>query len=363
MNYSKYFNSIFIITTVSLLLSCNSGVKNKEVKGLKNYANFPIGTAIKIKTLSKDTLLQKLQKSNFNSITSASDMKMNSIMPREGFYSWGIVDSIVNYAQKNNQRLFGHNLIWHSSTPNWVQEKALKDSLWLGTFMKEYITEYVTRYKGKVAAWDVVNEGLESHGGNIRKTMWYNAIGKKYIAKAFQYAHEADPDAILFYNDFNIERDTLKLNSTLKMIEELKAEGVPISGLGFQMHIRMDISDEVIANSLRKAVKTGLQIHLSEVDIIFNKHDDTRKGGIQVYEKLTEEMKQEQAKKYKNLVKMYKTIVPKEQQYGITFWDFTDRDTWINGFFNIKDWPTIYDENLKPKPAYFGFLEGLKETL
>jgi endo-1,4-beta-xylanase len=363
MNYSKYFNSIFIITTVSLLLSCNSGVKNKEVKGLKNYANFPVGTAIKIKTLSKDTLLQKLQKSNFNSITSASDMKMNSIMPREGVYSWGIVDSIVNYAQKNNQRLFGHNLIWHSSTPNWVQEKALKDSLWLGTFMKEYITEYVTRYKGKVAAWDVVNEGLESHGGNIRKTMWYNAIGKKYIAKAFQYAHEADPDAILFYNDFNIERDTLKLNSTLKMIEELKAEGVPISGLGFQMHIRMDISDEVIANSLRKAVKTGLQIHLSEVDIIFNKHDDTRKGGIQVYEKLTEEMKQEQAKKYKNLVKMYKTIVPKEQQYGITFWDFTDRDTWINGFFNIKDWPTIYDEKLKPKPAYFGFLEGLKETL
>ena len=363
MNYSKYFNSIFIITTVSLLLSCNSGVKNKEVKGLKNYANFPVGTAIKIKTLSKDTLLQKLQKSNFNSITSASDMKMNSIMPREGVYSWGIVDSIVNYAQKNNQRLFGHNLIWHSSTPNWVQEKALKDSLWLGTFMKEYITEYVTRYKGKVAAWDVVNEGLESHGGNIRKTMWYNAIGKKYIAKAFQYAHEADPDAILFYNDFNIERDTLKLNSTLKMIEELKAEGVPISGLGFQMHIRMDIPNEVIASSLKKAVKTGLQIHLSEVDIIFNKHDDTRNGGIQVYQKLTQEMKEAQAKKYKNLIKMYRTIVPKEQQYGITFWDFTDRDTWINGFFNLKDWPTIYDENLKPKPAYFGVLEGLKETL
>ncbi|WP_087521307.1 endo-1,4-beta-xylanase [Polaribacter sp. SA4-12] len=361
MNYSKYFNSIFIITIVSLLLSCNGSDKKEKLKGLKEHADFPIGTAIKIKTLSKDEKLQKLQISNFNSITSASDMKMNNITPKEGVYSWGIIDSIVGYAHKNNQRLFGHNLIWHSSTPNWVKEKAAKDSLWLGTFMKEYITKYVTRYKGKVAAWDVVNEGLESHGGNVRKTMWYNALGKDYIAKAFQYAHEADPEAILFYNDFNIERDTLKLNSTLKMIKELQAKGVPISGLGFQMHIRMDTPNEVIANSLKKAVKTGLQIHISELDIIFNKHDDTRRGGIQVYEKLTDEMKQEQAKKYKSIVKMYKTIVPKEQQYGITFWDFTDRDTWIKGFFNINDWPTIFDEQLEPKPAYFGFLEGLKE--
>ena len=147
------------------------------------------------------------------------------------------------------------------------------------------------------------------------------------------------------------------------MIKELQAKGVPISGLGFQMHIRMDTPDEVIANSLKKAVETGLQIHISELDIIFNKHDDTRNGGVQIYEKLTEEMKQKQAKKYKNLVKMYKTIVPKDQQYGITFWDFTDRDTWINGFFNLNDWPTIFDKNLKAKPAYFGFLEGLKETL
>ena len=169
MNYSKCVNSICIIITISLLLSCNSDVKKEKLKGLKEYADFPIGTAIKIKTLSKDTKLQKLQKGNFNSITSASDMKMNSIMPKEGVYSWDIIDSIVGYAQKNKQRLFGHNLIWHSSTPKWVQEKASKDSLWLGTFMKEYITKYVTRYKGKVAAWDVVNEGLESHGGKVRE--------------------------------------------------------------------------------------------------------------------------------------------------------------------------------------------------
>lgn len=357
---------IFKFRTLCILLltisnfSCS---KRTDDAGLKAYSTFPIGTAIRINTLLQDSTLQNLQKKNFNSITSASDMKMNRIIDSAGNYNWNRIDKIVDYAQTNNQRLFGHNLIWHSSTPNWVERKAQEDSLWLGTFMKDYINTYVSRYKGKVAAWDVVNEGLESAGSEIRKTMWYNAMGKDYIAKAFNYAHEADPDAILFYNDFNIERDTLKLNATIKMVEELLDANVPISGIGFQMHIRMDIPDETIAYALKKAADTGLQIHLSEVDIIFNRHDDTRGGGIQIYDELTDEMKVDQAEKYKNLVKMYKTIVPKEQQFGITFWDFTDRDTWIKGFFNLKDWPTLYNNELQPKPAYYGFLEGLKEPI
>ena len=361
MHFKIILKLLLTIILITGSYSCNENIQQDNK--LKNNADFPIGTAIRIGTLSKDIELQKLQIQNFNSITSASDMKMNKIMPSEGVFYWDRIDSIVNYAETNNQRLFGHNLIWHSSTPKWVEEKASKDSLWLDSFMKEYITTYVGRYKGKVAAWDVVNEGLESAGGAIRQTMWYKAMGKDYIAKAFTYAHEADPNAILFYNDFNIERDTVKLNATLNLVKELRSQGVPISGIGFQMHIRMDIPDEVIAYSLKKASETGLQIHLSEVDIIFNTHDDTQNGGIQTYNELTDEMKKAQAEKYKSLVKMYRSIVPKDQQYGITFWDFTDRDTWINGFFNMKDWPTIYDENLKPKPAYFGVLEGLKETL
>ncbi|MWW25217.1 endo-1,4-beta-xylanase [Algibacter lectus] len=358
------FNKILKITCVTLLLlvmhACN---KKQKENGLKANAEFPIGTAIKIETLNADFELQDLQKSNFNSITSASDMKMNRIIESEGVYNWSRIDGILNYAQNNNQRLFGHNLIWHSSTPKWVEEKALKDTLWLAGFMKDYITTYVGRYKGKVAGWDVVNEAFESAGGAMRETIWYSVMGKDYIAKAFTYAHEADPNAVLFYNDFNIERDTLKLNATLKLIEDLREKNIPIHGLGFQMHIRMDIPDEVIANALKKAADTGLKIHLSEVDIIFNTHNDTQYGGEQIYTELTDDMKKAQAEKYKNLVIMYRSIVPKAQQYGITFWDFTDRDSWIDGFFSITDWPTIYDDNLQPKPAYFGVLEGLKEEL
>lgn len=359
----RLFKFKYIFTIMAISLFSNALLGQDVDTGLKDHADFPIGTAIRIETLTRDAELQALQKKNFNSVTSASDMKMNRILPKEGEYQWDRVDSILDYAHKNNQRLFGHNLIWHSSTPTWVKQKALKDKKWMAAFMKEYIYTYVGRYKGQVKAWDVVNEGLESAGGAMRETIWYKTLGKDYIAKAFNYAHEADPDAILFYNDFNIERDTVKLKATLDLIQDLRSKGVPISGIGFQMHIRMDIPDEVIANALKKASETGLQIHLSEVDIIFNTHDDTRNGGVQVYNELTEEMKLAQSDKYKNLVRMYRSIVPKEQQFGITLWDFTDRDTWINPFFNLKDWPTIFDRELQPKPAYFGFLEGLKVKL
>lgn len=354
-----------ISLTLALSLASCSKLENKydASKGLKTVADFPIGTAIQINKLLQDPKLKQLEIENFNSITSDRDMKMNRIILSEGEYNWKTVDTILYYAQKNNQRLFGHNLIWHSSTPEWVESKGNKDSIWLAKFMKDYIQTYVGRYKGKVAAWDVVNEAFETQGGTYRKTFWYNNLGKSYIEKAFVYAHEIDPKAILFYNDFNIERDSLKLNAVLEMVKEFKQKGVPISGIGFQMHIRMDTPDELIEKSLKKAAATGLQIHLSEVDIIFNKHNDTKNGGIQIYQEITDEMKKAQAEKYKNLVLIYRKTVPKAQQFGITFWNFNDRDTWINSFFNLKDWPTIFDDKLSPKPAYFGFKDAFEQDL
>jgi len=353
----RILTTYVLICTSLVFTSCS--YKQKLNKGLKNHAEFPIGTAMNIKKILLDKQLQEIQLENFNSITAEDDMKMYNILPVEGKYHWIRTDSILQYAETNNLRLHGHNLIWQESTPAWVKEKALKDSIWFEGFLKDYIHTYVGRYKGKADGWDVVNEGFETKGGNYRKTIWYEVLGEEYIAKAFTYAHEADPSAILFYNDFNIERDTAKLHGVLRMIDKLKTKGVPISGIGFQMHIRMDIPDEIIAYSLKKAAETGLQVHLSEVDIIFNKHDDTENGGIQIYSEITEDQLQDQAEKYKNLVKMYKEIVPKSQQYGITFWGFNDRDTWIRGFFNLMDWPCLFDYNLKPKPAYYGFQEGL----
>ncbi len=343
------------------VISCTDALP--EEKGLKDWSEFPIGGAVNIEAVLEDAKLQQIIKQNFNSLTATNDMKMHHVLDADGTFVWGKVDTLVAFCKKNKQHLFGHTLIWHEATPAWVTEKAVEDSLWLRDFLKEYVTTYVTHCKGDVVAWDVVNAAFESHGGAYRESVWYKVLGKEYIADAFRYAHTADPSADLFYNDYNIERDTIKLHSVLKMITALQKENVPITGIGFQMHLRMDVPDETIAYALKKAADTGLKIHLSEVDIIFNTHNDRKYGGQQQYETLTEEMKQRQANKYKNLVKIYRTTVPKEQQYGITFWDFTDRDTWIRSFFKLKDWPTVFDENLNPKPAYYGFVEGLKEQL
>ncbi|MBX2840228.1 MAG: endo-1,4-beta-xylanase [Flammeovirgaceae bacterium] len=368
MIHLSFKQTIVLASFIILTFSCNKEKEQstdqtiaEETTSLKTVADFPVGAAISIRNIQRDSLAENILNQQFNSITATNDMKMHSVLNEDGEFNWERVDKLVKFSEANNHRLFGHTLVWHSATPKWVETQTQGDPAKLDAFMKNYIQTIVGKYKGKVTGWDVVNEVMNTNGGGYRETYWYNTMGIDYVAKAFQYAHEADPDVDLFYNDFNIERDTAKLHGALKMIEDLKANNIPITGLGFQMHIRMDIPDSLIAYALKKGVETGLKIHLSEVDIIFNKHGDSQGGGIQVYDTITDEMLEQQKEKYRNLVEMYKSIVPKEQQYGITLWGFNDRDTWINGFFNLEDKPCIYDENLETKPAYYGMLEGLND--
>jgi endo-1,4-beta-xylanase len=341
----------------------NSPNKKQDIKvpSLRDLATFPIGSSVRYKPFHSDSKLQELQQHHFSSYTSGQDMKMHRIMPSKGQFDFRTVDKIVAYTRQNDQRLFGHNLIWHSSTPAWVKDHAKDNPEWLSSFMREYIHSYVGRYKGYVHGWDVVNEGLNTAGEGFREnSIWFQTLGEKYIEMAFQFAHEADPEAVLFYNDFNIERDIQKFESMMAMVKDFQNRGVPISGIGFQMHIRMDIPNQIITETLKQAADTGLQIHLSEVDVIFNSHDDSKGGGEETYKVLTPKMADMQKQKYSELIAIYQTVVPKEQQYGITFWGFNDRDTWIKRFFRMNDWPTIYDEELKPKPAFWGVLEALK---
>ena len=328
--------------------------------GLKDYASFPIGSAMSTFGYARDTISREIHLKEFNSVTATNQMKMATIAREKGKYNFDPADQMVAFAEKNKQRLFGHTLIWHSSSPGWLKDIESNPAS-MDSFMKDYIQTYVGRYKGKVHGWDVVNEAMNTSGPGWRETIWYKALGKEYVAKAIRYAHEADPNAILFVNDFNTERDTAKLHETLRMVKWIKDQKVPVTGLGFQMHLRMDIPNETIEYALKKGAETGLMIHLSEVDIIFNKHDDNQGGGIQLYDNVTPEMLKAQSKKYQELVRIYKKTIPPAQRYGITFWGYNDKYSWINGFFKLKDWPTIYDSNLKPKPAYEGFKKGLKK--
>lgn len=352
--------NLLLLFLVLIFSSCVSDILTGDQVTLRNAASFPIGTAASYRQLSTDDSIQAIIINEFNSITPENDMKMYSIMPRPDEYQWERVDSIAAFCKRHDMRLFGHVLVWHSATPQWLVE-AEHDSVSLSAFLQDYVTTYVSRYKGIVDGWDVVNEVISDSAGAMRETFWYSMLGEKYIDIAFRAAHKADPNAVLFINDYNTERDTVKLNATIDLINRLKSRGVPVSGIGLQMHTRMDIPEEVIAHSIQKAAETGLKVHLSEVDIIFNRHNDKQGGGEQLYDELTSEMAQEQGEKYMHIANLYRNIVPKNQQYGITLWGFNDRTTWINPFFNLNDWPTIYDNNLKRKPAYYGLLNGIMD--
>lgn len=270
------------------------------------------------------------------------------------------VDSLVAYAKSNDMRLFGHALVWHYGLPKWISQATDKyGPSWADAFLKKYIDTVVTRYKNDVVAWDVVNEAFDTKTGDFRKTFWLETFGPEYIEKAFHYAHAADPDAKLFYNDFGQEKYPEKSEGIIAMVNDFKNRKVPIHGIGLQMHLEMDTPEDEIANALKMAASTGLLVHISELDIIFNTHNDEKSGKTQKIVELTAEMLRAQAEKFRGVALLYRKHVPKAQQFGITFWDFNDRDTWIKPFFDLKEWPTIYDENLDPKPAYYGFAEGL----
>ncbi len=355
---------IALLASAALIVgSCNDATPTEirapaDGAGLHTYASFPIGGAISIRQVMRDSQLRAIVLRDFNSVTSTNDFKAYTIAGQPGVYDFARADSTARFAEANDLRLFGHALVWHAFSPKWIDELSAAETR---AFAKTYIDTVVGRYAGKIDAWDVVNEAMNTTGAGLRETNWSRKLGAGYIADAFGWAHAADPDAKLFLNDFNTERDTAKLSTLLNTVAELRAQNVPIHGIGFQMHIRVDSDTALIEESLRRGAATGLLIHLSELDVIFNRHDDSQGGGQPTVTAMTPELLARQADTYEAVARIYRRAVPPAQRYGITFWDFTDRDSWIDGFFGMEDWPTVYDDDLKAKPAWEGFARGLAE--
>src|SRR5688572_10616102 len=210
-----------------------------ESKGLKDYYKdyFSMGVAVSPRALKTDEAGLILEQ--FSSMTAENAMKMGPIHPKENEYYWRDADSIVAFAKRNNLKLRGHTLCWHNQTPDWLFKdsggKQVSKEVLLQR-LKEHITTVVTRYKGSIYAWDVVNEAISDKKEDyLRNSIWYQVCGDEYITKAFQWAHEADPDALLFYNDYN-EIDPVKREKIIRLIKDLQAKGIPVHGIGLQAH-------------------------------------------------------------------------------------------------------------------------------
>ncbi len=317
---------------------------------LQKSLPFPMGAAINVALLRHDTGYRKLVTGEFNSITPENAMKIATIHPERKKYDWEDADYLVDFADANKKRVHGHTLNWYKSLPSWVVHFEGTTAEW-EALLKNHIQTVVGHFKGRIISWDVVNEAV-NEDGSLRNSIWIQKLGAEYIERAFRYAHEADPDAILFYNDYGNESSAIKRNAILKLVNELKGKGVPIHGIGLQMHTRITQSDENLQVAISSAAATGLKVHISEIDIAVNPQGEQNLV-------FNAKLEQLQAQKYKAIIKAYNAI-PKSQQFGITQWNVTDKDSWIPAHYNRPDWPLPFDSNYQKKAAYRAILDGVK---
>ncbi|MFD1256075.1 endo-1,4-beta-xylanase [Mucilaginibacter terrae] len=325
-------------------------------KGLKDYYKkyFPIGVAVTPRELKSEE--SNLIVKEFSSITPENAMKMGPIHPEENRFNWRDADSIVAFAQRNRLKMRGHTLCWHAQAPGWMFKDSTGNDVSKDVLierLRKHINTVVSRYKGKIYAWDVVNEAIADDTTFLRKSKWNQITGQEFIEKAFQFAHEADPKAVLFYNDYNTEQPA-KREKIYKLLKGLLAKGIPVHGVGLQAHWSVtNPSREELEKSIELFSSLGLQVQFTELDISVYAG---RQGGQlingerqQAKAVFTPEMEQQQLEKYKMVFEVFRKY--KKKITGVTFWNISDRYTWLDGR-GRKNYPLLFDTNLKPKKAY-----------
>lgn len=317
-------------------------VQPDPLKNAATAAGKLIGTATQTNFLRIPQYTSVLSR-HFNYVTAEYEMKMNVIGQSQGFNNFSAGDAIVAYAQANGMRVKGHALVWHGSVPGWIDALSPAD---LRATFASYISEVAGHFRGRVLAWDVVNEGVADDGSGLRDTVFRRKLGDTYIADAFRLAREADPGALLFYNDYGGEGLGAKSNRIYELVRSLLAQGVPIDGVGLQMHISAvnRTTDASIAANMRRLADLGLLVNISEMDVRIRDVPGTLQARLEVQKSV-----------YKSIVGV---CVAEPRCDAVTFWGFTDAYSWIDNQFGPDD-PLLFDEQYAPKPAFYGVLEAL----
>lgn len=357
MNIPRWSSLILLPICSVLVCSYTANGQNRDTNGLKDYykAFFPMGVAIRLSSVSgpESELIVK----HFESITAENAMKMGPIHPKENEYNWKGADDIVAFGVRNNMKIRGHTLCWHSQAPQWIfKDQDGKDVTKevLLQRLKEHITTVVSRYKGKIYAWDAVNEVIDDNDEEFyRDSPWYRICGEDFIAKAFEYAHEADPDALLFYNDYNTE-NAGKRDRIYQMVKGLLEKKVPIHGIGLQGHWSIyHPSEEELRASLDKFSSLGLTLQVTELDVsVYKSEPDRRDKHPDESDAFTQELEQLQRQQYQMIFKVLREY--KDKISGVTFWNVSDRSTWLDNFpvRGRKNYPLLFDQNYQPKKVY-----------
>lgn len=340
--------------------------------------HFRIGAAVSNGILrGQEGGAEKIVLQHFDSVTAENAMKPDALQPREGEFTFMDADRLMAIAKQGGAEVVGHALVWHSQTPRWFFEgeggQPVTREVALAR-MRTHIKTVVGRYKGRIKEWDVVNEAINDGPGVLRNSPWRRAIGDDYIAEAFKAAHEADPAAILVYNDYNIELD-YKRPKALELLKGLLAEKVPVHAVGIQSHWRTSgLPLAEMEKAIQEFSALGLKVMVTELDIgvlpaNYQGADISRGEGMtpeqaavmNPYTKgLPDDVAKMQGEKYREAFELF--LKHKDKIGRVTLWGVHDGHSWLNNFpvRGRTEYALLFDRQLQPKPAFTAIVEAAK---
>lgn len=334
--------------TTALVEEATESVVGEEVdqptwRSFAEARGIRVGAAIMAEYLQEEDYAATLA-THYNTITPENQMKWSFIHPGKETYDFVAGDTIVSFAQANDMDVRGHALVWHIQNPEWLINEEWTDQE-LEAILEDHIKTVVTHYKGQVYAWDVVNEMFEN--GLFRETIWYEAMGSDYIEKALRWTHEADPDTLLYLNDYGVEEMNIKSNAFYDLVVGLLDKGVPLDGVGFQFHVVDESPLDMISvySNIKRFQDLGLEVDFTEID-------------VRIRQPIQDSKLASQADAYQDLMEL---VIGLDGVDNFTTWGLTDKYSWVPGFFEGYDASLPFDLDYQRKPAYDYVLAALED--
>ncbi|HEX8922567.1 MAG TPA: endo-1,4-beta-xylanase [Pyrinomonadaceae bacterium] len=352
--WRRVSEGLFPALALTLLLATLGNCFAQTLRSEADRTGMLVGVAVEPKLLSEPAYSATVAR-EFNMIQAENVMKWGAIRPNRQTYNFGPGDQLIAFARKHKMKVRGHTLLWSEYNPAWLAKGNFTPAQ-LNSMLREHIQKVLTHYKGQVFAWDVVNESFLADG-TIEPSIWYDSpgIGLKgkgtaYIEQAFRWAREADPKALLFYNDYDTEAINAKSDAVYEMVKDFKRRGVPIDGVGIQAHIfNLDMKElSSISANIRRLVALGLEVHITEMDVAL---PVDASGNL---------LNQADLSKQADIYRLVATACFEQPGCrAFQTWGFTDKYSWIPDYTKGKKGaPLLFDQNYAPKPSYKAVLEA-----
>ncbi|MDP3174704.1 MAG: endo-1,4-beta-xylanase [Phenylobacterium sp.] len=355
---SRGLSRRLVLGSAVALAACEGRAKSQPalapplLKSLKDSATFPVGTCVQVSHLDQPLWVQ-LARAQCSQLTPEWEMKMEYILQPDGTYRFDRPDRIAAFAKANGQRLYCTTLVWYAQKPD-AFVKLDESRVNFASAFDNYITTVVGRYRGQAVGWDVVNEAVAEDGEGWRQSLWADKLGDfDHMRRAFDLAKAADPHAVLFINDYNLESLPKKFDTFQRLVERLLKAGAPVGGLGCQSHLAADLPGGAMTRTLQALARFGLPIHVSELDVSLSRVE--RRFAPRA------ELERGQAALYTETAEAFAGL-PEAQRFALTLWGLRDKDSWLRGE-NAADAPAPFNDDGWPKDAAHALSDGLSAGL